>query len=151
MKIIRLGEEAYDEDVPESHGIDFMVYDYTQESYEGWGDALAYKDGKWYTHDLGHCSCYGPFEEFGLEIPFNTLTEAMEDLHGNDWSAFKEEAIRRMYEEAMKWRKEIKDVIPIEIQLEAPEKIIDEIINQYVGRATLTKNASGKTLKITIK
>lgn len=43
---------------------DAVFYWYASGSYEGSGDLLAVKDGKWYNKDLSHCSCYGPLEDF---------------------------------------------------------------------------------------
>lgn len=41
--------------------INLFVYTYAMGSYEGTGFAIVrFKDGKWDTFHLGHCSCYGP-------------------------------------------------------------------------------------------
>lgn len=41
-------------------------YWYAYGSYEGSGKMLMCKGQMWYTHDLNHCSCYGPIEEDDL-------------------------------------------------------------------------------------
>jgi len=39
-------------------------YWYATAHYEGDGEAIAVDaEGKWWTADLGHCSCYGPMGE----------------------------------------------------------------------------------------
>lgn len=44
---------------------EWIVYDYEECHYDGHGEAVALgKDGKLYFHDMGHCSCFGPFDEF---------------------------------------------------------------------------------------
>jgi len=61
--------EKYDtnDDVWEGYFDKLEGYDvwywYQTGSYDGQGGMVLRKDGKWYFHDLGHCSCYGPMEE----------------------------------------------------------------------------------------
>ncbi|MBE2180072.1 MAG: hypothetical protein IAE97_06335 [Chthoniobacterales bacterium] len=47
----------------ESSGADLVAYWYGAGSYEGTGHILARKNGQWYHHNCGHCSCYGPVED----------------------------------------------------------------------------------------
>ncbi|HUX80250.1 MAG TPA: DUF1778 domain-containing protein [Alphaproteobacteria bacterium] len=58
-------------------GVTKIVYHYEQGCYEGGGDALLYKDGKWYLASLSHCSCYGPMDHIsfgtGHEDPMEWL------------------------------------------------------------------------------
>lgn len=105
MKIIVLNDTAYDEDKLEEFGIQFAIYYYENEGYEGLGTCLAYKDTKWYTCDLGHCSCYGPFEEFNLTIPFDTLKKAIRNLHRDDWSRYFDITIQDMHEHIKMYQK----------------------------------------------
>ena len=44
----------------EDAGADLAAYWYGSGSYEGAGNILARKNGRWYHHECGHCSCYGP-------------------------------------------------------------------------------------------
>lgn len=44
--------------------IEAVYYWYGSGGYEGAGQALLLKDGKWAVHDMGHCSCYGPTDHF---------------------------------------------------------------------------------------
>jgi hypothetical protein len=37
------------------------------------------KDGLWYHHDLGHCSCYGPTENIELVRGFATIGSLLEN------------------------------------------------------------------------
>ena len=99
MKLLVLNETAYDEGRLEDFGIQFAIYYYESEPYSGLGQCLAYKDKKWYTHDLGHCSCYGPFDSFSLKKPFDTLKRAVRDLHMQDWSNYYGITIERLHEE----------------------------------------------------
>lgn len=64
MEIYQLKDEAYD--VP-TDGFDWLVYEYESDYYEGSGKAVAYKDGEIYVKELGHCSCYGPFDVAGRD------------------------------------------------------------------------------------
>lgn len=64
MKTYHLNDEPYDfrTNYDNYH---FMVTDYTDGYYDGDGESIAYgKDGKLYFSNLGHCSCYGPLEDF---------------------------------------------------------------------------------------
>ena len=45
---------------------DLFVYSYERGSYDGSGFAIWRVGGKWFYHELGHCSCYGPFERIDL-------------------------------------------------------------------------------------
>jgi hypothetical protein len=41
----------------------WVVTEYESYTYEGNGDAVAkHKNGELHYYNLGHCSCYGPFE-----------------------------------------------------------------------------------------
>lgn len=42
--------------------LDWLVYCYEQGSYDGSGEAVGYINGKLYCTSLGHCSCYGPWD-----------------------------------------------------------------------------------------
>ena len=118
MKVIRLNDTAYDEDDLINFNIQFAIYHYTNEGYEGMGQCLAYKDKKWYTHDLGHCSCYGPFDRFNLSKPYDKLKRAIRDLHFNDWSNYYDLTI---------------------------EKICDQVISSYITN-TLFDNSENDTI-----
>lgn len=66
---------------------DAVFYWYVTGSYEGSGALIAVKDGKWYTKDLGHCSCYGPLDDFATDISEYTkgsLDELLES-GSDDW------------------------------------------------------------------
>lgn len=43
-----------------SVGLEQIWYWYLTTNYEGAGDLIGLKDGKYYHKSLGHCSCYGP-------------------------------------------------------------------------------------------
>lgn len=54
----------YETERAQKAGADAVVYWYGRGSYEGTGVALVRNGGKWVVEYLGHCSCYGPFENF---------------------------------------------------------------------------------------
>lgn len=54
-------------------GAQVAFYWYVSGSYEGSGQLLLFKDGRWYLHDCGHCSCYGPTEDIKTDDPIDTL------------------------------------------------------------------------------
>jgi len=90
MKVYQVGpDSAYDE----PQGIDgqyvWLVYWYEEGSYEGNGEAVALgKDGKLYGYDLGHCSCYGPFDDYGSnreDVALADLLEVKDNIHDQDW------------------------------------------------------------------
>lgn len=56
-------------------GISEAWYWYGYYGYEGVGQMLILKDGKYYLHDMGHCSCYGPIENISFTDPFSSLEE----------------------------------------------------------------------------
>lgn len=66
-------------------GAEAAFYWYVAGSYEGSGQLLILKDGKWYIHDCGHCSCYGPTSDI-------YLTESLSDTLIGLKDKFTEEA-----------------------------------------------------------
>lgn len=84
-KIVSLGEE---ETVPSGIEFDLFVYKYGYESYEGHGFAAWRKDGKYFYHEMGHCSCNGPWEDFNasknVEVTLEQLKEIAEKSYGTD-------------------------------------------------------------------
>ncbi|NOY60282.1 MAG: hypothetical protein GXO75_15335 [Calditrichaeota bacterium] len=64
----------------EDVGAEAVFYWYGAGSYLGAGQILyRRKDGKWYLHDAGHCSCYGPTDEVYEDKPIgNTLDEVLQ-------------------------------------------------------------------------
>jgi len=61
--------------------VEFVVYWYEAGSYEGSGTAyLKDTEGNWWTKNLGHCSCYGPW-----------------DSDGNGWNAISYEEMMNVY------------------------------------------------------
>lgn len=61
------------EDIPSD--IEEAWYWYASRSYEGAGQLLMLKEGRFYTHDCGHCSCYGPTDHITLGAGFGSLAE----------------------------------------------------------------------------
>lgn len=52
------------EPVPDGIDFDLMVYNYHTESYEGSGFAAWKKGDEYFYHEMGHCSCNGPWDRF---------------------------------------------------------------------------------------
>lgn len=72
----------WDRDTIINAGIDIAVYSYFSGSYEGSGTLLFQKNNKWFYHDMGHCSCYGPLD--GLHnINDDTGVESLIDILDN--------------------------------------------------------------------
>lgn len=55
-----LGDYDFDE-LPKE--IEWVVYDYEHEPYEGSGYAVAKFGEALLVYNLGHCSCYGPLDK----------------------------------------------------------------------------------------
>lgn len=66
---------------------DAIFYWYCSGSYEGSGALIATKDGRWYTKDLSHCSCYGPMEDFAscIEEYKITLLDDILTMGSGEW------------------------------------------------------------------
>lgn len=69
--------DKYDTEKIESHGFDLVLYWYAYGSYEGSGEMLARRDGRWAYANLGHCSCYGPVDNLGPFSWWNSIAELM--------------------------------------------------------------------------
>lgn len=55
---------------------ELVVYWYGAGCYEGAGYAIFMREGKWALRDLGHCSCYGPFDDVDCtEYIYDSLKE----------------------------------------------------------------------------
>ena len=66
MKIYQVGPDIpYDCPSEEDERFEWLVYWYEDGGYDGSGEAVALgKDGLLYGFNLGHCSCYGPFDSW---------------------------------------------------------------------------------------
>ncbi len=103
MISIILNEDSQVDDCLEIYGVEFIVYYYGHEDYSGYGMALLYKDNKWFVHDMGHCSCYGPYEYLDFKTPVDSLDEVIRLIRDEDWSGSYEEAKIKMLNEAEKF------------------------------------------------
>jgi hypothetical protein len=62
MTVYCLNDETYGDECEDQFV--WMAYWYECGDYDGCGEAIALgKDGFLYCAGLGHCSCYGPFED----------------------------------------------------------------------------------------
>lgn len=64
--------------------IEWIVYHYTSDWYEGSGEAIVKKDNKYYYYDLGHCSCYGPLEGSPTEHSLQEILSDKDNVHDFD-------------------------------------------------------------------
>ena len=82
MEVYCLNHEAYDEYCFEGckDQYEWLVYWYESGYYDGQGQAVALrKDGLLELYDLGHCSCYGPFDAFGMNASKITQEQFFEE------------------------------------------------------------------------
>jgi len=84
MEVFNLYEDGEDpgmpaalEDIMEP---DVIAYWYRCDSYDGSGEMIYHGKEGWGTIDLGHCSCYGPGEDWNLGgyTTYPTLDELRE-------------------------------------------------------------------------
>ena len=59
----------------------WIVYEYESGSYDGSGQAVAFKEenGLLYVKNLGHCSCYGPMDSWETDCEVMTVAEFLRD------------------------------------------------------------------------
>lgn len=84
-KIYSIGpDECYD--VPNSEGLQWLVYWYESGYYDGQGQAVAlWEDGSVTVKDLSHCSCYGPFDSWGKDnVTIEEVLREKDDVHDLD-------------------------------------------------------------------
>lgn len=44
------------------NAFDKAWYWYARGAYEGTGEMVGERDGRWFYYDMGHCSCHGPVD-----------------------------------------------------------------------------------------
>jgi hypothetical protein len=62
-------------------------YYYMYSAYEGSGTLLAKSESGYYIHDLSHCSCFGPLDNFNTDrgpLPLDKLWEEIHDKHDKE-------------------------------------------------------------------
>src|SRR5690606_36900805 len=63
MQVYQVGQD--DADFVQVEDFVWVVYDYTDNGWDGDGEAIALrKDGMLVEFNLSHCSCYGPTDDF---------------------------------------------------------------------------------------
>jgi len=88
-KIFPLKEEAYSNDQEQlGFDFDFLVYAYESGSYDGSGFAVWKRDKDFFYHEMGHCSCYGPWDQVeksnGVVCTFDQIKSLIKDNYYND-------------------------------------------------------------------
>lgn len=48
--------------IVDEYKVEIVVYNYILGCYDGYGEMLIKRYGKWYRYNLCHCSCSGPLE-----------------------------------------------------------------------------------------
>lgn len=72
--------EDYEREPLAATGADYAAYWYATGSYCGAGHIIARKVSRWYHHDCGHCSCYGPTEGIDFSGPgFASVEELLDN------------------------------------------------------------------------
>lgn len=101
MKIYNVGpDELCDWDLEQvGEGYDWLVYWYEVGCYDGDGEAVALrKDGMVEIKCLGHCSCYGPMDDWATGISEVSLEELLRDKDSVHDIAVREEIMSKVRE-----------------------------------------------------
>ena len=79
-------------------GIEEVWYWYMTGNYCGAGQMILLgKDGKYYIHDMGHCSCYGPTDEIETLGGIESLAELKMTDEADDEIAPLVKMVKRKY------------------------------------------------------
>lgn len=62
---------------------DKFYYSYFQGSYDGSGFAIWVRNNEYFYHELGHCSCYGPFENIAQSNKMPLTLEKIKTVINN--------------------------------------------------------------------
>jgi hypothetical protein len=97
MDVYNVGvEEPWD--LP-SDGYVWLVYSYDVYSqYEGGGEAigLSEEDGMLYIYNLGHCSCYGPFDSVCVSMTVEEYLRPKDSVHDFDPKSDVDKKVREL-------------------------------------------------------
>lgn len=75
-KFYFLNEEFSDYEMKEfPNDVDWAVVNYETGSYDGSGDMIVKKDGKFFLFSCGHCSCNGPTDGMNFNSGYAGLEE----------------------------------------------------------------------------
>jgi len=84
-------DQFIDEEELRMYGVDcdVLFYWYEYYSYSGGGRLLMRDNNKWYLHDMGHCSCYGPLSDAN-KAPFiaDKLSEIKDKCSEEEWTSY---------------------------------------------------------------
>jgi len=111
--------------------IDVIFYTYESGSYDGDGEAIIRKGGKWYRVNLSHCSCYGPWDSHNSYLNsfqgYDTLTmmrdKSSDELNGD---------LAMLYQLAEGWLKKqekVKSIADDDIKIVV--NVADAIVSDY--------------------
>jgi hypothetical protein len=89
MMIYNVGPDAAYSEPSTDESYVWLVYWYEEGCYDGWGEAVALDtDGKLYCYDLSHCSCYGPFDDWGINrhsVSVEEFFRTKTNIHDRDY------------------------------------------------------------------
>ena len=89
MKVYQVGPDCPYDLPDQDERYEWLVYYYEDWGYDGSGEAVALtKDGYLQHYDLGHCSCYGPFDAWGNSSGQTTVEEYFresDNIHDPDY------------------------------------------------------------------
>lgn len=74
----------------DGYEIKSIWYRYVHSCYEGNGSALILTNKGWLYWDLGHCSCYGPFDNFETGMFYETIWQLLRNHTGGVANDLKE-------------------------------------------------------------
>lgn len=81
VEIYNVGQDVPYDLPDQDERFEWLVYWYEDGGYDGNGECVGYnkEDGMLYTKNLGHCSCYGPFDGWGTDCTKVTPEEFFRD------------------------------------------------------------------------
>ncbi len=93
-------DAAYDEGQVQDERFEWVVYWYEDGGYDGSGNAVGYNkdDQCLYSYDMGHCSCYGPFDSWGSNQTKVTVEEFFRDKDCIFDPDYKDEVVKKVAE-----------------------------------------------------
>lgn len=88
-KYIALKEklDGYDDEYLKKIDLIFFVYSYETAPYEGSGFGVGKIGDKYFYHEMGHCSCYGPLDRIEdsskMLLSFEDIKKISEKSYGD--------------------------------------------------------------------
>lgn len=129
MKVYRRGDDAGE---PNIRNAVWVAYYYEVGDYCGSGNCLVkYDNGKFYYGDLGHCSCYGPWEDVETKAGIETWEEVIKHMDAGKVST-EDLLLREAIEEALKDEKQERVCVTC-----AHDPASDKDVKKWCGKCEL--------------